>query len=158
MITLAPFLETCGFVANPKRVKLLRHKDSRFDLDEIRASGWFDAYQGFQLKPIFDGCDQLVVCLGEEGNAARFIGVYNVGVRLAGSTALIPHGCPHTDWAGPGRVFYRLSKADGYEDIEERLVIDWGKGRRRHQWSPTALSWSCGRGGARCRRSATIFA
>jgi hypothetical protein len=52
---------------NATRVKLVRHKDSRVDLDALRSAGWFETYQKFQSKPVFDGCDQVIVFFGEEG-------------------------------------------------------------------------------------------
>lgn len=135
MLTLTSYLQSCGFSVDLRRVKLVRHKDARYDVEQIRADGWFDAYQGIQSKPIFDGCDAIVVFVGETGTAARFIGVYEVGARRAATMAVLPSGCPFREWVAPGRVFYPLTKAAGYEGLEERLVIDWGKGALAwHQW------------------------
>lgn len=135
MLMLSLFLKHCGFSADVQRVKLVRHRDARYDIDHLRAVGWFDAYQGFQSRPIFDGCEQLLVFIGEDANAARFIGVYDVGERHPGSAQYLPAGCPHRNWSGDGRVYYELSKSTGYEDLEDRLLIDWGKGALAwHQW------------------------
>ena len=35
-----------------KRVKLVRHKDSRLGLEALRAAGWFDTYQKYQSKTV----------------------------------------------------------------------------------------------------------
>lgn len=135
MLGLSDFLGKCGFRVDARRVKLVRHKDARYDIEHLRAKGWFDAYQGIQTRPVFDGCDHLAVFVGEEGTAARFIGVYEVGRRTSATLALLPSDCPHREWAGPGRVFYPLAKVRGLEELEERLVIDWGKGALAwHQW------------------------
>ena len=82
MIGLLELLSARGFVAVAKRVKLVRHKDSRLDLEALRSAGWLDTYQKYQSKPIFDGCDQIVVFFGEDGFNSRFIGVYDVGAMI----------------------------------------------------------------------------
>ncbi len=117
-------------------MKLVRHKDSRIDLEALRAAGWFDTYQKYQSKPVFDGCEQIIVFLGEEGFNSRFMGVYNVGARMSAIGAPLPLGCPYPQWAAqPDHFFYPLDKRDGFDDLEDRLVVDWGKGALAwHQW------------------------
>ena len=134
MIGLSELLAARGFVPDPRRVKLVRHKDSRFDLEALRSTGWFDVYQKYQSKPVFDGCSEIVVFLGEESFYSRFVGVYAVGTRTAAAEAPLPPGCPHPEW-GRSEHFYPLEKRRGLEDLEDRLVIDWGKGALAwHQW------------------------
>jgi hypothetical protein len=81
MFGLLELLTSRGFVPDAKRVKLVRHKDSRLDLEALRSAGWFETYQKFQSKPVFDGCDQIVVFFGKDGLDSRFIGIYEVGAR-----------------------------------------------------------------------------
>ena len=53
-IGLVDLLRQCGF--DPaRRSKLVRHQDKRHDLHDLLRRGWLDAYQGFQVRPIFDG-------------------------------------------------------------------------------------------------------
>ena len=133
MIGLSEILFSRGFKPNPKRVKVVRHKDSNFDLEALLRSGWFETYQEYQAEPVFDGCDFIVVFMGEEHGASRFIGCYKVGVRVPVSESPpFPAGCPHPEWADAG-FYYALTKQDGFEDLEGRLIIYWGKG---------ALAWS----------------
>ena len=135
MISLSELLAARGFRPDSKRVKLIRHKDARFDLEELRGAGWFETYQKFQSKPVFDGCDQIIVFLGERGASARFIGVYDVGPRSAADPTLLPSECPHPEWAKAGTSYYPLKKCSGFEDLEDRVVIDWGKAALAwHQW------------------------
>ena len=51
--------------------------------------------------------------------------------HVASAAASLPDGCPHPDWKLSGN-FYKLTKRKGFEDLEGRVVIDWGKG---------ALAW-----------------
>jgi hypothetical protein len=105
------------------------------DLDALRSAGWFDTYQKFQSKPVFDGCDQVIVFFGEEGFISRFVGIYEVGPRARATPSLLPDGCPHPEWAASGNWYYPLEKRPGFEDLEDRLIVDWGKGALAwHQW------------------------
>ena len=136
MIRLSELLSARGFLPDAKHVKLVRHKDSSIDLEGLRTAGWFETYQKYQSRPVFDGCEQIVVFLGERGFNSRFVGVYDVGARRSASEVSLPLGCPYPEWnAEPGHSFYPLDKRAGFEDLEDRLVIDWGKAALAwHQW------------------------
>lgn len=135
MIGLSELLSTRGFLPDAKRVKLVRHKDSRLDLEALRAAGWFDTYQKYQSKAVFDGCAQIVVFFGEDGFNSRFVGIYDVGRRTPADESSLPPGCPHPEWAQAGHFYYPLEKRVGFEDLEDRVVIDWGKAALAwHQW------------------------
>lgn len=134
VIRLSEMLAARGFVPDPERVKLVRHKDSRLDGEALRSPGWPDVYQRYQSNPVFDGCSQIVVFLGEESFNSRFVGVYDVGARLSAADFPLPPGCP-PEWTGPEYFYYPLEKRGGFEDLEDRLVIDWGKAALSwHQW------------------------
>jgi hypothetical protein len=115
--------------------KLVRHQDSRLDVHDLLRRGWFEAYQARQSKPIFDGCEFIVSFVGLEGTKARLIGVYRVDGRRTDATQLpLPPGCPYTEWT-KSPYYYELTRAPGYEDLENRVVIEWGKGALAwHQW------------------------
>ena len=113
----------------------MRHKDQRYDVDELRHMGWFDLYQSFQRPSTFRGCDQVVAFIGEPGTAARFVGVYDVGSGAPAEQHPLPDDCPFKHWSAPGSGdhYHELRKRGGFEDLEDRVVIDWGKG---------ALAWN----------------
>lgn len=135
MLGLHELLRSRGFTPDAKRVKIVRHKDSRYDVETMRSQGWFDLYQSIQGPSVYEECDQIVVFIGEKGNAARFIGVYDVGARSAAELSPLPKDCPFRDWSSPGNWRYQLEKRSGFEDLEDRLVIDWGKAALAwHQW------------------------
>lgn len=131
MIKLSELLAARGFVPDAKHVKLVRNKTSRVDLESLHREGWLGVYQSFQEKPVFDRCQQIVMFLGEEGFGARFVGVYDVGVRQRSTRRMLPNSCPYPEWA-ESPCFYPLRKRGGFEDLEDRVVINWGKG---------ALAW-----------------
>lgn len=134
-----------GMAPEETRVKLVRHKDRHLDLEPLRstrlsdragAECWLDIYQKYQAHRVFDNCDQIVVFMGGAAYPdSRFIGVYDVGARLPAAQCPLPPGCPHPEWeqriryapdGTEAQYFYQLAKRGGLEDLEDRLVIDWG--------------------------------
>jgi len=117
------------------RVKMVRHMDVRYDVYELYRTGHLETYQSYQAGPIFE-CDYVVSFLGMERSYAKFIGVYKVGHRLDGTDipALLS-GFPDAEFATGAGCFYELKKCAGFEDLENRVVIDWGRAARKwHQW------------------------
>ena len=75
------------------------------DMDQLRNEGWFETYQCFQSKPVFDGCTHIVSVIGEDATASRFVGIYEVQGSTTASPALLPEHCPYTQWGTESRVF-----------------------------------------------------
>ena len=122
---IVDLLELRGFDPN-RPTKLVRHKDTRYDVHDLMRRGWLDAYQASQSNPVFDNCERIVSFVGTEGTKARFIGVYRVLARRDdGRQMPVPPGCPPE--LGQGRYFYELQREPGYEDLENRVVIEWGR-------------------------------
>jgi len=150
MISLSELLAARGFVPDPKHVKLVRHSDKSVDLEALRNArvdehpddSWLDVYQRYQERPSFNGCTEIVVFLGEQSGISRFIGIYDVGEYRPAAAVPLPAACPNPEWARRIRCsptgaeavhFYQLHKRHGFEDLEDRLVIDW-KARSFHLW------------------------
>ncbi len=124
VIGFLELLSARGFVPDPKRVKLVRHVG--FDLESLKREGWLETYQKYQSNPVFDKCSQIVVFIGEDGTDARFVGIYDVGPHVPAREAPLPPGCPYLNFADE-KYFYPLEKRGGFEDIEDRVIIEWGK-------------------------------
>ena len=120
MITLQQILTSQSPILEGKKVKLVRHKDSRAEYRHVMKDR--DAllqYQKEQAKDVFKGCDYIISFIGIERKRSIFIGVFKVG------------GSNPRD----GKQYYELEPVSEFEDLEERLVIDWGDGTRNwHQW------------------------
>lgn len=121
-----------------KRIKLVRHKDSR---DAITINGetvvgnpydWylndrekFIAYQSEQHKDIFNDVDYVVSFIGEDSTLARMVGVYQILGRDTGRENL----------TGVDKFCYKMVELDGFDEFNERVIVDWGKSARIfHQW------------------------
>lgn len=121
MITIQELLFNRGLDKNAK-IKLVRQKDSRRDLYTLyryNKSEFLD-YQRSQSKNIFKGVDFIVSFIGEEGKFARFIGVYKI--------------LPGTKFKDK-LFWYEMKEVEGYEDLKERVIINWGEAAISwHQW------------------------
>lgn len=135
MISFLELLRARGFAPLSNQAKLIRHKGDNLNMEDLLRDGWFETYQSFQGKPVFEGCTHLISFVGEDSTLSRFVGVYSVAQSVPASTQLLPPGCPYQDWGASDRVYYPLTKCQGFEDLEHRVVIDWGKGALAwHQW------------------------
>ena len=115
-----------------KKIKLVRHQDQRYDLYELMTTGQLETYQACQSRPILD-CEYMVSFIGLPYGKARLYGVYKVGERSRVQHIILPTN--YTLPEDPDNWFYKLEKAAGFEDLEERVVIDWGQSTRSwHQW------------------------
>ena len=108
----------------------MRHQSAHYDVNELMRNGWLEAYQGFQSRPVFDGCTHIISFQGKRGTEARFIGVFRVLSRQPVSDRYMPPGCPYVEWLEQCRYFYVMERISGLEEIEGRIVVAWGLGGR----------------------------
>lgn len=121
-----------------KRIKLVRHKDSR---ESITINGrvvngnpyeWyltdretFIAYQSEQHKDIFKDVDYVVSFIGEDGTLARMVGVYQI----------LGRDTERENLTGVDKFCYKMVELDGFDELNERVIVDWGDSARTfHQW------------------------
>src|SRR3989304_2747064 len=126
MLDILEILELRGFDST-RRFQLVRHQEGRHEHD-LPKRWWLETYQAFQARNVFDNLDCIVSFLGDRGTRARFIGVYEVLGRKSGSEGRLPHGYP-SEWKDLP-YYYELRRAQGFEDLENRVVINWGPGAR----------------------------
>jgi hypothetical protein len=131
---LLDFLKVCRQDIWDQKVKVIRHADDRRDLDRLLRTGCFDEYQARQESKVFN-CDYIVSFIAEGGSRCRLIDAYEVrGVTSDGEETPYSANFIHREMA---RHTYRydLARMDGFEELRDRLVIDWGASPRAwHQW------------------------
>lgn len=132
-ITIQELLFNRGLKKEDK-ILLVRHKDSR-ETKNIRGKDYkntvydiyreqpelFLEYQSEQSRNVFKDAKYIVSFLGEEGTLSRFLGVYKIEETI------------ENDKYSP--YYYRMTEVDGFQNLKEKVIIDWGKG---------ALSWCQG--------------
>lgn len=111
------------------RAKLVRHKEEKYPVEELLRNGWLDLYQSYQAKPRFDDLDVIVSFYGQAGTRSCFYGVFKVLRRRPSNEGSLAPNCPWAmEWRRVCPHYYELERTPGYEALENRLVIDWGKG------------------------------
>ncbi|HEX5270808.1 MAG TPA: hypothetical protein VFW33_09990 [Gemmataceae bacterium] len=130
--SLWQLLEERGLLRSA-RVKVVRHKDNRYDLGRLEREGWIELYQSYQADRIFE-CDYIVSFIGQDARRARFFGVYKVTLPATPANEhSLPANFPHPEFAGSG-YHYTLTVDPRFADLGG-VVIDWGEGARMwHQW------------------------
>lgn len=129
MLALEHLLQPFG-LDTAKRIKLVRHQDQRLDISALYRAGQFEVYQSLQGRAVFDKCDMLVSFLGESGTHALFVGAYTVsGVSKRGPQRL-PKGFLYPQMDVSNHFNYLLTKDDRFNELQDRLVIEWGSATR----------------------------
>jgi hypothetical protein len=130
---IADLLKLRGFDPD-EPAKLVRHQDRRCDVNDLVRRGWFDFYQATQGKPLFRHCKRIVSFVGAGGTKARFVGVYTVLEERDGRKIKPPKGYPPA--LSHYRYYYELERVTGYEDLENRAIVEWGENGaiNWHQW------------------------
>jgi hypothetical protein len=127
---LLDILGLSGF--NPRcRAKLVRHQDRRYPASELLENGWFELYQCYQARPVFEGLDYIVSFYGLDGRRAAFYGIYAVRDVRPARKGPVLSSCPWSrQWHRTSRYYYDLERDDRFTPLRDRLVIDWGASAR----------------------------
>ena len=110
------------------KIKMMRHQSPNYNIQDMYEKKQFETYQSFQSKKRLDNCGYLVSFIGYKYTWARFVGVYKVGQRIDAKNAIIPMDYPYPEFKENEANYYNLKKCEGYGDLENRVIIDWGKG------------------------------
>ena len=121
-------------LASSKQIKFVRHQDKRVDLYDLMISGHLDRYQSVQSKPVFRDCDYIISFTSLPRSHARFLGVYRkMGERRVKD---VPPPVGYSIPENPEWFYYDLELMPGFEDFQERVIINWGKAAIKwHQWA-----------------------
>ncbi len=127
-IGLVDILKIAGF--DPTlATTLVRHQDRRYPVPELRRHDWLEHYQSYQSKPKFHGVDQIVSFYGLSGTRAGFYGVYKVlGYRSASEGPTLTSCDWSQEWRQKSQFFYDLERDPQFDNLRDRLIIDWGPG------------------------------
>lgn len=133
-MNLNDILKAKGFPLSEK-IKLVRHQDNDYDIEEIYNIGDINTYQSSQSNDVFKGCDFIISFVGIENKKARFVGIYKImGCHYLDNQEKPEEAIYPKAFEGK-RYYYDLEKVDDFDDLQDRLIIDWGKGTRIwYQW------------------------
>ena len=127
ILTISKLLNEAGLDIS-KRIKLVRHKDSRKEqLIEgkpflgnpyewyVKDRQTFINYQAEQSEDRFKGVDYIVSFIGEEGTTARMVGVYCVLGLDEEKMKRINNG----------RFFYKMEEIKGFNELNAGRAPPW---------------------------------
>jgi len=97
-----------------KKVKVLRHKDSKIELWNLYASGKFERYQNGQSWDVFGDAEYIISFIAERNKYAKFAGVWEVKSKRGKANG----------------VQYQTKEIKGFDDFKTRLIVNWGEGTR----------------------------
>lgn len=134
MLSFEDLLLPYGFAPGAS-TKLFRHMDSRIDAARLFRENRpaFDAYQSYQSGAVLRKADTMVAFTGRGEQQAVFVGVFRVlGEHQPGVVPMDPALLPFDHSQS---YFYELAELPGFDDLVDRLVVDWGSATRMwHQW------------------------
>ncbi len=133
MFTITEILKLRGINTTKSKIKMIRHQHPPYDLSESVRRDQFDLYQWTQGRKVYN-CEIVISFIGIEGAKAKLVGVY----KIMNCEGPVDRPWPKEYFyqkMKPGKYFYSVERLEQFSDLENRLVINWGKSTRSwHQW------------------------
>lgn len=124
MLTLQQILNSQSTLLEGKRVKIVRHKETRTQYREeyrlaLKNKSALHGYQRHQGRDVFSDCEYIISFVGLERSHSLFFGVFQV------------KGCEQrAREGGKAGYWYDLEQVNAFNTLVDRLVIDWGDSAR----------------------------
>jgi len=130
MILFLNLLKEYGFDVNCS-FKLVRHKSNTHSIEKLIENDLFEQYQCVQRRDVFK-CDYIISFVGKESTKSLFWGIYKIKGKINANEAKLTNEYKiEFSMDDLNELhYYLLEKQDGYEDLEQRVIIDWGEGTR----------------------------
>ena len=108
---------------------MIRHNLSNNVIAKNYELGYLELYQSIQAPACFKNCDTVVSFLGTEGTSAVFQGCYRVGPTSPYEQDKLPSDFEAVDGMEKC-VIWELTPMGLWDELKDRLVIEWGKGTK----------------------------
>ena len=113
--------------------KIVRHQHAEYPVTDLLSQGLLELYQAYQRRPVFHDAEYVVSCYGLDSTRACLFGVFRKqGVRGSRDLPAITTIPWEAQWRSGTKFFYDLERLTGFEHLEHRVIIEWGRG---------ALAW-----------------
>jgi hypothetical protein len=138
MITLHELLKNRGFDFSRDTI-LVRHKDKRVNIFDLVDQNYFEYYNSMQSRKTFENKKHMIVFIGLESTKALFHNIYRINGTKDFRSIEFPEGYKNIFpewWTAEYRQglitkqakWYNLESLSGFDDLKERIIIDWGQG------------------------------
>jgi len=125
-IGIVDLLKLARFTPNPAD-KIVRHQHKRYPVFELLRRNLLETYQAYQSEPVFHKAKQIVSLYGLDGTRACLFGVFrNNGHRGSKEARLTTCSDWEIAWREETRFFYQLERIQGFEHLENRVIVEWG--------------------------------
>jgi hypothetical protein len=115
------------------KIKMIRHVlDEEIDWVLIKR-GYFREYQSLQVREDVINREYILSFLVDEKGRTIFKGIFQVFEKQKYTPGFLPKECEEAWWRHRDLYFYTTERLQLLEDLIDRMVIDWGKGKR--QWA-----------------------
>lgn len=129
-LVILDLLRLVGFEASPGD-RIVRHQHGRYPVAEMLSQGLFEIYQGYQSGPVFHKASQVVSLYGLDRTRACLFGVFRVrGYRGSREAPPLTASAWEAEWREDSSFFYDLEHLPGFEHLERRVIVDWGRSAR----------------------------
>lgn len=110
------------------KTKLIRHNVSNEIVAQNYARGYIELYQRIQSVSRFRNVEYVLSFLGAEGTSGKYLGCYKVEGHAPYTRERLSTDFFMGNETFENCVFWNMTKTDILYDLENRLVIEWGKG------------------------------
>jgi hypothetical protein len=126
-IGVLDLLALAGFKPGTDDV-IVRHQHDRYPVQQLLTQELLPIYQAYQSRSKFHRAKYVLSFYGVGGTRACLFGVFrNMGYH---GTMDVPELTNHPwekEWRSQCKFFYDLERVGGFEHLEHRVIIDWGK-------------------------------
>jgi len=129
MISFETILIPLGLNTN-KRIRLVRHQDKRFDIEQLYRNNQIEIYQEYQSKPVFLNSDIIISFIGKPNSHAQFVGVYDILDCHGPTNFALPIDFIYQTMGTDNCYKYNLQRDQRFDELKRRLIVDWGSGTR----------------------------
>jgi hypothetical protein len=113
---------------NPDNLVLARHSTHKAYVKRIIAGGNFDLYQSLQKSDVYRDAKYVLAFTHMEKSRALLHGLYEIKSKI--NISKVPEQIEfirdEEGWKEPPYIQYKMAHLDIMNDLQDRLVIDWG--------------------------------
>jgi hypothetical protein len=130
-MNLDQLFDAYNITIDKDNIKMIRHVPGDEKNWELIKRGYFEEYQAVQRREDVINRDYILSFIADEYDRTIFKGFYNVKDKKVLEHGDLSEECEITWGNKRDLFFYKIEKLDLLGDLVDRLIIDWGEGKRK---------------------------